>query len=991
MKWLYLLFFSLFIINSSYCTNGELWFYISDGPTNWQFKFEKIPGEYYYDENFNVANPPDFIFTKSGYAVIQADAVHDNSGNGTPDDNGNKFVVYYGKFKASFNNYEGEMELNYLDCEYRYFIPPHYSNPDSYFKYSFLDHQFIRTLNGGDSTYENFTNQTYNIWEYLKYPEYAYQVTECFKVNVNVSNLVNNQSYGDVIIDGTPYASGVQLKKYPGTTISVSTYDGLIEGNNKFRIWDNDFEEYYLNSNNFLVNKELNLKAYFKQTFPITFIRRFEDQINGTEGNYTMQWVGKPVPAENLPVTQNYHAFNFSNDFDIYNITTDNIVSNYLNTNWQFAFWENGATDIVKNNLQITAPTTYTAYYKGHFRSNSITTFGNNSQRKIVRDDNGFYHMVYQSLGKVWYTKSNTTNFNGSWAQEIPIEIDGTYSNPSIDYYNGKIVVVFESQGDGTAAIQAVIIDAVTGGITYLGAESIDASYFGNAKPVVGFNGNEVFMVYKESATAPLKYTRFLQSGGVWSQVYGVAIPYTDASSVNPTVAAVKTNDQMHIVWQQSSSIKYIKSDLGGTPNAPRSFLQYKDVSFGAGNSSNTFPTVINYVGNAKVAWIGNRKVSGSYQSRTTFRDATSSGVFSNFGSNVASPNINKTDNNSAFILAWSENNGNANYFTDELLFSINSLNTTGKDLQICNGSSKSTMYATSFKTAVPPPYYFIQSNDIQSLYTISKTNSAGINKGREGVVAKGSGEIYFTIGDVSVNGENISFKTLPDSFSVTSVNDVNGYVRTIPFALTDNSQFLYSVQYGITDSTEIVKSLSATDVVAFRVELVDETTEEVLGVFDNVSYTKQQAVPYENFSYQVSPEGIGNRTVYLRLVTTATEGCSFSLGNLLDNQNIIAKKNVKQLAYKSASVIKDYAMEQNYPNPFNPVTTITYQLPKSGSVTLKIFDILGNEVKTLVNEQKEMGRYTIQFNASSLASGMYVYQLRANEYTSTKKMMLLK
>jgi len=65
--------------------------------------------------------------------------------------------------------------------------------------------------------------------------------------------------------------------------------------------------------------------------------------------------------------------------------------------------------------------------------------------------------------------------------------------------------------------------------------------------------------------------------------------------------------------------------------------------------------------------------------------------------------------------------------------------------------------------------------------------------------------------------------------------------------------------------------------------------------------------------------------------------------------------------------------------------------LPKSGSVTLKIYDMLGKEVKTLVNEQKEMGRYTVQFDASSLASGMYVYQLRANDYTSTKKMMLLK
>jgi len=450
MKWLYLLFFSLFFINSSYCTNGELWFYVSDGSTGWQFKFEKIPGEYYYDENYNVATPPDFVFTRSGYAVIQADFVTGNSSNGTLDDNNNRMVVYFGKFRAYIledGELRGEMEFNFLDCEFGQGFNKYFSG-DTYFKYSFTDHQFIRCSSGGAGDHGNFTNQTYNIWEYLKYPEYAYPVTECFKVNVNVSNLVNNQSYGEVIIDGTPYASGVQLKKYPGTTISVSTYDGLIDGNNKFRVWAKNGVPSYLNSNTFLVDGPLNLDAHFKQTLPVTFIKRFEDQINGTEGNYTVQWKEKPVSPVILPITQNYYAFNYANgfDFDEYNLTTDNIVSNYLNTNWQFVFWENGSSDIARNNLQITAPTTYTAYYKGHFRSNSSTTYANNNQRKIVRDDNGYYHMVYHSLGKIWYTKSTTTTFNGSWSQEVPIEGDGVSSNPSIDYYSGNIAVVFESQ-----------------------------------------------------------------------------------------------------------------------------------------------------------------------------------------------------------------------------------------------------------------------------------------------------------------------------------------------------------------------------------------------------------------------------------------------------------------------------------------------------------------------------------------------------------------
>jgi len=86
-----------------------------------------------------------------------------------------------------------------------------------------------------------------------------------------------------------------------------------------------------------------------------------------------------------------------------------------------------------------------------------------------------------------------------------------------------------------------------------------------------------------------------------------------------------------------------------------------------------------------------------------------------------------------------------------------------------------------------------------------------------------------------------------------------------------------------------------------------------------------------------------------------------------------------------------EYALLQNYPNPFNPTTVISYQLPVSIDVVLKVFDVLGNEVVTLVNEYKPAGRYEVEFEGSRLASGIYFYQLRAGEYTSVKKMLLIK
>ncbi|MEJ5263539.1 MAG: T9SS type A sorting domain-containing protein [Ignavibacterium sp.] len=91
-----------------------------------------------------------------------------------------------------------------------------------------------------------------------------------------------------------------------------------------------------------------------------------------------------------------------------------------------------------------------------------------------------------------------------------------------------------------------------------------------------------------------------------------------------------------------------------------------------------------------------------------------------------------------------------------------------------------------------------------------------------------------------------------------------------------------------------------------------------------------------------------------------------------------------------------EFALDQNYPNPFNPRTVINYQLPVSSDVTLRVFDLLGDEVVTLVNEYKPAGKYEVEFNLAqesipAISSGVYFYQLKAGDYIKTKKMVLLR
>jgi hypothetical protein len=101
--------------------------------------------------------------------------------------------------------------------------------------------------------------------------------------------------------------------------------------------------------------------------------------------------------------------------------------------------------------------------------------------------------------------------------------------------------------------------------------------------------------------------------------------------------------------------------------------------------------------------------------------------------------------------------------------------------------------------------------------------------------------------------------------------------------------------------------------------------------------------------------------------------------------------------AYEYSNIVeveiapKEFVLYQNYPNPFNPITKIKYSIPKESVVTIKVFDILGNEVRTLISEKQEQGNYEIDFEGGDLASGIYLYKMQAGTFSQVKKMLILK
>lgn len=114
----------------------------------------------------------------------------------------------------------------------------------------------------------------------------------------------------------------------------------------------------------------------------------------------------------------------------------------------------------------------------------------------------------------------------------------------------------------------------------------------------------------------------------------------------------------------------------------------------------------------------------------------------------------------------------------------------------------------------------------------------------------------------------------------------------------------------------------------------------------------------------------------------------SFSINANADTKNN-SNNNLKGSV--SSNISDDYKLYQNFPNPFNPATILSYKINQSGFVTLKVYNLVGQVVATLVNDYQEVGTYSKQFDASNLSAGIYLYKLQVNNFTSVKRMTLIK
>ncbi|MFA6609159.1 MAG: T9SS type A sorting domain-containing protein, partial [Candidatus Paceibacterota bacterium] len=227
--------------------------------------------------------------------------------------------------------------------------------------------------------------------------------------------------------------------------------------------------------------------------------------------------------------------------------------------------------------------------------------------------------------------------------------------------------------------------------------------------------------------------------------------------------------------------------------------------------------------------------------------------------------------------------------------------------------------------------------------------------------------------------------KSIPDAPMITSFTILNVKKKPVNnFAKNEQGQLRFSSktlagpsQLPITDSTKVYyRKYKTSSWISLPVSVISSNVDREGTIF-STSLTPATAFDTAAIDLKIKiADAMGNSTE--QILSPA-----FSVGNWIDDGSTpVEEKPILPSVF---------ALYQNYPNPFNPSTTIQFDVPQPDAVKLVVYDVLGREVRTLVNENRPVGRYATQFNSEDLASGVYVFRLSVGNNTAIKKMMLLK
>jgi len=269
----------------------------------------------------------------------------------------------------------------------------------------------------------------------------------------------------------------------------------------------------------------------------------------------------------------------------------------------------------------------------------------------------------------------------------------------------------------------------------------------------------------------------------------------------------------------------------------------------------------------------------------------------------------------------------------------------------------------TSFGTTIIAIGYSDINNDIQIIGYASYDDLGGIIQENPLFVDPANNNYHLMGGSPCIDTGDPNYPLDPDG----TITDMGAffYDQSVPVEL---NSFTAEVSY----NNVVLNWQTATETNNSGFEIQRKKTSED---WENLKFIEGHGSTIKEHNYFFTDKNVLPGDYQYKLKQIDYDG-SFEYSNIIDIK---------------VSGPTHFSLEQNYPNPFNPSTTIEYSIPESGNVKLYVYNSLGEEVETLVNEEKPAGSYEVNFNASELASGIYFYQLRSGAFTQTKKMILIK
>jgi len=631
--------------------------------------------------------------------------------------------------------------------------------------------------------------------------------------------------------------------------------------------------------------------------------------------------------------------------------------------------------------------------------SNSSLATAHNSGRRLVRDDSGNYHLVYQAGNQVFYAK-----YSGSWSSDIRISDGlGEYGYPSIVERSGNIFVTWQRRTGPTSTPNHDIYfhKSADRGATWPTANrQAIATNVGSSDPlpvIASPSNNNLVIAYRSSGNIVSKHSS--NNGSTWPTTKTITGTTLNSPSMAPgktpwgastTVLAYATND---VPNASDIKVRYYYngwiSESNLSSGLPTNFSQHAhpSIAFSGDYSQNKTHVAWDAYNSFRSAHVILHKVLSTWNNPSTYSEL--------YYQEQDRPSITGLSGATAGMV-FQRNSGSIIRAVYTGLYWMTYYETSGTYPSISVGNTQAKYVYTS---GSGPPF-----DVVMSTTTLSKGGPQTLAYSRAvGLVDEKSG--------ASVNLIVENFFVKHTDGSISQVDFAPAPADTIEFSVVQALDALASKQFTIptdADSLIVVYSLIADKAFGLKqadsplkIQFKTKTTGASLKeqIFPGVFLSSDSPAAHSKIRMSVSAKAFNaGETIAFNtdLTNQKVTGLTVSLGHLYDLSGDATASKLLQTNHESNQPEESNLLLDNYPNPFNPETTIHYEIPNASQVEITIYNLLGKKIRTLVHQAQSVGKYNIRWDGKdgagqNVASGVYLAKIKAGTLSKAIKMTLVR